>query len=148
MDLIEFKPMIGGVLKAGGVTYSDARYDDYFQELWVLVWHRLLETSELEAHKNNKLFRLLLWRLKDLQRCDWRHQNRWADMNEIENMVYEDDHPQIWEQIKYQLDPTLQPIFQHVLDFPEMTLQKRSERLNVHRKTLRRRLDAIGQYIK
>lgn len=147
-ELVAFKPLVGGVLKVNGLTRSHPQYDDYFQELMLILWERLANEPDLAPTHNTQLFRFLLWRLKDMQREEWLQQSRCQLKQEVDAGFCEDVYMGMWYALKQQLPLSLQPIYQHVLDYPDLTLQARSRQLAVNRKTLRRRLDMIGRYIK
>lgn len=71
------------MLKASGLTRADNQYDDYFQELLLIIWEQLQKQYDLAPKANKQLFRLLLWRLRDLQRKEWQHQARYEPSADI-----------------------------------------------------------------
>lgn len=73
VKLQEYELLIYGVLKAGGVYRRSINFEDYLQELRLLVLKRLLAGEEFQARDNPALFKWLLWRLRDLQRSSQRY---------------------------------------------------------------------------
>lgn len=147
-ELHEFERLVGGVLKASGLTRADNQYDDYFQELLLIIWEQLQKQHDLAPKANKQLFRLLLWRLRDLQRKEWQHQARYEPSADIDGETYSDCYMEVWRTLKAKMPYQLQAIYQNVLNFPDLTLRERSQLLSMHRKTLRRRLNEIAQHIK
>ncbi|CAM4250077.1 hypothetical protein [Weissella hellenica] len=155
VKLQEYELLIYGVLKAGGVYRRSINFEDYLQELRLLVLKRLLAGEEFQARDNPALFKWLLWRLRDLQRSSQRYETRHHFTNEIPEMIT-DEQNFIQLELLMTIDQLISghgqadQLKQLVTDFamyPDDTVMKRCLRLKIHRMTYYRRLKLLQQVI-
>lgn len=97
MDIEQAKKLAGGVLSAVGVTFSQQNYDDYKQEILLLILQELKKDNNLSLVNNPMLFKLLKWRLLDMLRKDNRMQQRCELSDELPAVVYSN-----WDKIELQ----------------------------------------------
>lgn len=97
MDIEQAKKLAGGVLSAVGVTFSQQDYDDYKQEILLLILRELKKDSALSLVNNPMLFKLLKWRLLDMLRKDNRNNQRCEPSDDLPAVSYTN-----WDQIELQ----------------------------------------------
>ncbi|KAA8434758.1 hypothetical protein [Weissella sagaensis] len=153
--LQQYELLIYGVLKAGGVYRHSVNFEDYLQELRLLVLKRLLAGEVFQARDNPTLFKWLLWRLRDLQRGSQRYETRHLFTNEMPEVIA-DEQNFIQLELLMTIDKLISchgqatHLKQLVTDFvmyPDDTVIKRCLRLKMHRMTYYRRLKLLQQVI-
>lgn len=153
--LQQYELLIYGVLKAGGVYRRSINFEDYLQELRLLVLKRLLAGEELQPCDNSALFKWLLWRLRDLQRGSQRYEKKHLFTSELpEKIVDEQNFSQLELLMTFDklIAGQVQAKFlkQLIADFvmhPDDIVAKRCLRLRIHRMTYYRRLKLLQQVI-
>ncbi|KRN32405.1 sigma-70 family RNA polymerase sigma factor [Weissella halotolerans] len=153
-DLQVFNPLIGGVLKAAGLSPCDVQYEDYRQELYLLIWQRLKAGEDLAPVNNPALFRWLLWRLRDKQRQTWRHQTHscLTDKGDLDGVVDPRQRLDCYlliEGLAKKLTPnsTAARVYQLYLQQPGLSQRAYCQHLGIHRTTLHRCLKRMRQQI-
>lgn len=97
MDIEQSKKLAGGVLSAVGVTVAQQNYDDYKQEILLLILQELKKDNNLSLVNNPMLFKLLKWRLLDMLRKDNRIQQRCEPSEELPAVAYSN-----WDKVELQ----------------------------------------------
>jgi hypothetical protein len=138
--LQQYELLIYGVLKAGGVYRHSVNFEDYLQELRLLVLKRLLAGEVFQARDNPTLFKWLLWRLRDLQRGSQRYETRHLFTNEMPEVI--DKLISCHGQATH-----LKQLVTDFVMYPDDTVIKRCLRLKMHRMTYYRRLKLLQQVI-
>lgn len=149
--LEQYELMIRGVLQAGHVYRRSPDFDDYRQELRLMIAERLMAGETLTTQHNNELFRWLLWRLRDLQRRFKRHEDRGVPLGEapeqvMSNAAFVDAEATILladlaKQCR--LSQPLQRLAYDLMQYPDDTVARRCHRLRVHRATYNRWLQQL-----
>lgn len=88
MDLQQANKLVGGVLSAIGVQKSQQEYEDYKQELLILLYQEFEKDNGLLLTNNMMLFKFLKWRLLDMLRKNSRNQKRCETMEEVPVQTY------------------------------------------------------------
>jgi len=88
MDVKQANKLVGGVLAAVGVQAYQQDYDDYKQELLVLLYQEFEKDNNLSLTSNTMLFKFLKWRLLDMLRKNNRDQKRFAPTEELPLLTY------------------------------------------------------------
>lgn len=83
MDIEQAKKLAGGVLAAVGVNMSQQNYEDYKQELLLLIYKEYQKDNDVSLVNNPMLFKFLKWRLLDLLRKDSRDHKRVEPTDEL-----------------------------------------------------------------
>ncbi|WP_099088243.1 hypothetical protein [Weissella cibaria] len=153
--LEQYELMIRGVLQAGHVYRRSPDFDDYRQELRLMIAERLMAGETLTTQHNNELFRWLLWRLRDLQRRSKRHEDRGVPLGEapeqvMSNAAFVDAEATILladlaKQCR--LSQPLQRLAYDLMQYPDDTVARRCHRLRVHRATYNRWLQQLRQQL-
>lgn len=95
MDIEQAKKLAGGVLSAVGVTFSQQNYDDYKQELLVIILKEYEKNKKLCLVNNPILFKLLKWRLLDMLRQENRYLKHFEVSEELPAVLYSS-----WDQLE------------------------------------------------
>ena len=151
----QYEPIIGGVLKTGHIDWWNVNFDDYRQELRLLILQRLLAGDQLAPTNNSNLFRWLLWRLRDIQRSNQKYEERHdfiitpPEVVQIEQ-AFENTEIKVIVENLLNKSVCQQKIRQLLLDFmkyPDDLVTKRCIRLEIHRMTYYRHLKLLRQMI-
>lgn len=95
MDIEQAKKLAGGVLSAVGVTFSQQNYDDYKQDLLLLIFKEYEKDNEVSLINNPMLFKLLKWRLLDMLRKENRYLKNVEATEEMPAVTYSS-----WNQVE------------------------------------------------
>lgn len=154
VKLQQYELLIHGVLKAGGVYRRSINFEDYLQELRLLVLKRLLAGEELKTRDNPALFKWLLWRLRDLQRDAKRYETKHLFTNDLpEESGDEQNFAQLellmtFDKLLAGQGQFLKQLMTDFVMYPDDIVAKRCLRLKIHRMTYYRRLKLLQQVIK
>lgn len=146
--------MIHGVLKAGHVYRQSPQYEDYFQELQLLIIERQAQGEVLAPHDNPLLFRWLLWRLRELQRRSKRVVDRQVTMTPLHEFGQLAPAIKRFEQREWlqqlvgdaNLPSVAQQLLQHLLQYPDVSVPERCALLQISRATYWRRWQQLREY--
>lgn len=149
MDIKQAKKLAGGVLAAVGVKPFHQDYEDYKQELLLLICKTYNDNNDLQLAQNPMLFKFLKWRLLDILRKVSRYQKYVEPTDELPPVIYSE-----WEQLnlravleKYmsRLDKkdSRYQLMEIYLTRPGYLMNDYCKMLGIHRTTARRRFDSI-----
>lgn len=152
-QLPQYDMMICSVLKAGHVFRTSPDCDDYYQELRLIILLQLMGGYVPSPCKNNSLYRLLLWRLRDFQRQAKRYDDHTcfepADEN-IEDLRSSNAldrfelHQVLAKLVTREKNKSdLERVIIDLIKYPTDTISNRCARLGIHRATYARWLKQI-----
>ena len=151
----QYEPIISGVLMTGHIDWRNMYFDDYRQELRLLILKRLLAGEQLAPTNNSQLFRWLLWRLRDIQRSNQKYEERHDFVLTTPEVIQNED---AFEQVdllvtierllnKQPRTQIVQQLLYDLLKYPDDLVTKRCIRLGIKRMTYYRQLKLVQQMI-
>jgi len=149
MNVEQAKKLAGGVLSAVGVKSFQQDYQDYKQELLLLIWKAYTENRNVALTGNTMLFKFLKWRLIDMLRQSNRLQHYIEPTDQLPILSFDERERlemrsiiETYMKCLNKNDKTYR-LMALYLSKPGYMLSEYCQMLNIHRTTARRQLDRI-----
>lgn len=154
MNIEHAMKLAGGVLSVVHVSRHHQDYQDYKQELLILIFNAYNENPDVSLTENKLLFKFLKWRLIDRLRKNARDQEYVEVSEELPVMVFDE-----WEQCNLRSmfetymstldkEDVLYQLMKLYLTKPGYLMNDYCKLLNIHRTTARRQFDRIKEEFK